>query len=164
MGERRRHYKAPGVKFMRSRPAFAAAVLFAILSLAAAPASAQYFRTLSCQFTSGTTGRFDTDWDVKSANDRIDFSIEGIDMAQAKAKIVSAFGMTNVLLFRGNNSLNFLELMPDGNQAFTSVFFSANRAGKQKGSADWYPAVHSRHMMIGNYPVVSHYRGFCQAN
>jgi hypothetical protein len=67
-------------------------------------------------------------------------------------------------LFRGNNSLNFLELMTDGNQAFTTVFFSANRAGKQKGSLDWFPAVHSRHMMIGSYPVVSHYRGYCQGN
>ena len=157
-------YKARGVEFMRFRPASAAAVLFAILFFDAVPASAQTFRTLSCQFTSGTTGRFDTDWDVKVATDRLDFTIEGIDTVQARAKIVSAFGMTSVLLFRGNNSLNFLELMPDGNQAFTSVFFSANRAGKQVGSRDWFPAVHSRHMMIGNYPVVSHYRGYCQGN
>ena len=149
---------------MRFRPALAAAVLFAILLLEAVPASAETFRSLGCQFTSGTTGRFDTDWDVKVATDRVDFSIEGIDTVQAKAKIVSAFGMSNVLLFRGNNSLNFLELMPDGNQAFTSVFFSANRAGKETGSRDWFPAVHSRHMMIGNYPVVSHYRGYCHAN
>ena len=148
---------------MGFRTAFAAAALLAIF-LEAAPASAQTFRSLKCQFTAGTTGRFDTDWDVKSAGDRVDFTVENIDMAQAKAKIVNAFGMTNVLLFRGNNSLNFLELMTDGNQAFTSVFFSANRAGKQKGSLDWYPAVHSRHMMIGNYPVVSHYRGYCQGN
>ena len=146
------------------RPAFAAAVLFAILLFDAVPGSAQSVRTLSCQFTAGTTGRFDTEWDVKGANDRIDFTIDSIDTVQARAKIVSAFGMTSVLLFRGNNSFNFLELMTDGNQAFTSVFFSVNRAGKQKGSLDWYPAVHSRHMMIGNYPVVSHYRGYCQGN
>jgi hypothetical protein len=149
---------------MRFRPASAAAVLFAILLVEAMPASAETFRSLGCQFTSGTTGRFDTDWDVKVASDRIDFTIEGIDTVQARAKIVSAFGMSNVLLFRGNNSLNFLELMPDGNQAFTSVFFSANRAGKEVNSRDWFPAVHSRHMMIGNYPVVSHYRGYCHGN
>jgi hypothetical protein len=149
---------------MRFRPASAAAVLFAILLFDAVPASTETFRSLGCQFTSGTTGRFDTDWDVKVASDRIDFSIEGIDTVQARAKIVSAFGMSNVLLFRGNNSLNFLELMPDGNQAFTTVFFSANRAGSEVGSRDWFPAVHSRHMMIGNYPVVSHYRGYCHAN
>jgi hypothetical protein len=149
---------------MRFKPALAAAVLFTILFPGAVPASAQVFRSLTCQFTTGTTGRFDTDWDVKVASDRIDFNIEGIDTAQAKAKIVSAFGMSSVLLFRGNNSLNFLELMPDGNQAFTSVFFSANRAGKEVGSRDWFPAVHSRHMMIGNYPVVSHYRGYCHGN
>ena len=114
---------------MRFRPASAAAILFAILLFDAAPAFAQSFKTFKCQFTSGTTGRFDTDWDVKSASDRLDFTIEGIDTTQARAKIVGAFGMTSVLLFRGNNSLNFLELMTDGNQAFTSVFFSANRAG-----------------------------------
>ena len=139
---------------MGFRPAVAAAALFVILVSDASPASAQTFRSLNCQFTTGTTGRFDTEWDVKSAGDRIDFTVENIDTAQAKAKIVNAFGMTNVLLFRGNNSLNFLELMPDGNQAFTSVFFSANRAGKQKGSLDWYPAVHSRHMMIGNLSLI----------
>ncbi len=149
---------------MRFIPASAAAVLLAILVFDAAPASAQSFRSFKCQFTAGTSGRFDTDWDVKVASDRIDFTIEGVDTVQARAKIVSAFGMTNVLLFRGNNSLNFLELMTDGNQAFTTVFFSANRAGRQKGSLDWFPAVHSRHMMIGNYPVVSHYRGYCQGN
>jgi len=149
---------------MRLRPATAAAALLTIAFFATVPAVAQSYRSFTCQFTSGTTGRFDTDWDVKSANDRVDFTIEGIDTAQAKAKIVSAFGMTNVLLFRGNNSLNFLELMPDGNQAFTSVFFSANRAGRQQGSLNWFPAAHSRHMMIGNFPVVSHYRGYCQGN
>ena len=95
---------------MRFRPASAAAVLFAILLIDAAPASAQSFRSLGCQFTSGTTGRFDTDWDVKVASDRIDFTIEGIDMAQSRAKIVSAFGMSSVLLFRGSNSLNFRPL------------------------------------------------------
>ena len=158
------NYKARGVEYMRFRPASAAAVLFAILLFDALPASAQSFRTFRCQFASGTSGRFDNDWDVKAASDRIDFTIEGIDTVQARAKIVSAFGMTNVLLFRGNNSLNFLELMPDGNQAFTTVFFGASRAGKQEGSRDWFPAVHSRHMMIGNYPVVSHYRGYCQGN
>jgi len=148
----------------RPRKLACAAVLFAILLFDALPASAQSFRTFRCQFASGTSGRFDNDWDVKVASDRIDFTIEGIDTGQARAKIVSAFGMTNVLLFRGNNSLNFLELMPDGNQAFTTVFFSASRAGRQEGSRDWFPAVHSRHMMIGNYPVVSHYRGYCQGN
>jgi hypothetical protein len=148
----------------RLRKLAGAAVLLAIVFPAVKPAFAQSFRTFNCQFTSGTTGRFDTDWDVKGASDRVDFTIEGIDTVQAKAKIVSAFGMSSVLLFRGNHSLNFLELMPDGNQAFTSVFFSANRAGKQQGSLNWYPAVHSRHMMIGNFPVVSHYRGYCQGN
>src|SRR5712692_4875088 len=117
---------------MRFMPASAAAILLAIIVFNAAPASAQPFRSFKCQFTAGTTGRFDTDWDVKVASDRIDFTIEGVDTAQARAKIVSAFGMTNVLLFRGNNSLNFLELMTDGNQVFTTVFFSANRAGRQK--------------------------------
>jgi len=149
---------------MQLRPALAAAVLLASLFMPPAPAEAQTYRSFTCQFTSGTTGRFDTDWDVKNATDRVDFTIEGVDTTQARAKVVSAFGMTNVLLFRGNNSLNFLELMSDGNQAFTTVFFSASRAGRAKGSLDWFPAVHSRHMMIGNYPVVSHYRGYCQGN
>jgi hypothetical protein len=150
--------------FKQSRPAFAVAALFVFFFLSPASSEAQNFRSFTCQFTAGTSGRFDTDWDVKNATDRIDFTIEGIDTAQARAKVVSAFGMTNVLLFRGNNSLNFLELMTDGNQAFTTVFFSASRAGSKKGSLDWFPAVHSRHMMIGNYPVVSHYRGYCQGN
>jgi hypothetical protein len=128
-----------------------------------APAAAQTgFRTLTCQFTSGTTARFDNDWDVKAASDRIEFSFEGIDTAQAKAKIVSPFGMSDVLLFRGNNSLNFLEIMPDGNQAFTTVFFSHSRAGKDRAGNGWFPAAHSRHMMIGRNPVISHYRGYCQ--
>jgi hypothetical protein len=127
------------------------------------PAAAQpSFRTLTCQFTSGTSARFDNDWDVKAASDRIEFSFEGIDTTRAKAKIVSPFGMSDVLLFRGNNSLNFLEIMPDGNQAFTTVFFSHLRAGKDRSGGGWYPAAHSRHMMIGRSPVVSHYRGYCQ--
>jgi hypothetical protein len=128
-----------------------------------APASAQTnFRTLTCQFTSGTSARFDNEWDVKSASDRIEFSFEGIDTTRAKAKIVSPFGMNDVLLFRGNNSLNFLEIMPDGNQAFTTVFFSHTRAGKDRSGGGWFPAAHSRHMLIGRSPVVSHYRGYCQ--
>ena len=139
-------------------------VLAALCAVASvAPASAQTnFRTLTCQFTSGTSARFDNEWDVKSASDRIEFSFEGIDTTRAKAKIVSPFGMNDVLLFRGNNSLNFLEIMPDGNQAFTTVFFSHTRAGKDRSGGGWFPAAHSRHMLIGRSPVVSHYRGYCQ--
>jgi hypothetical protein len=54
--------------------------------------------------------------------------------------------------------------MPDGNQAFTTVFFSHVRQGKKLTGASWYPAAHSRHMMIGRNPVISHYRGYCQPN
>ena len=139
---------------------FLMATLFEIIS-----ANAQTdFRTLNCQFPGGTTARFDKEWDAKAAADKLNFSFENINLAQAKARVVGPFGMTNVLLFRGNNSLNFLEIMPDGNQAFTTVFFSYQREGRQKGMAVWYPAVHSRHMMIGSSPVVSHLRGFCQPN
>ncbi len=135
----------------------------ALLAGAASPARAQSnFTTLMCQFASGTSARFDADWDVKAASDRLSFTFEGIDATRAKARIVSPFGMSEVLLFKGNNSLNFLEIMPDGNQAFTTVFFSHRRDGKDtKTGSFWYPAAHSRHMMIGRNPVVSHYRGYC---
>lgn len=138
----------------------------AFLSL---PAFAQFqprFTSLLCQFSSGTSARFDVDWDVKAASDKLTFTFEGIDAARAKAKIVSPFGMSEVLLFKGNNSMNFLEIMPDGNQAFTTVFFSHSREGNKRNSglAAWYPAAHSRHMMIGRNPVISHYRGYCQPN
>jgi hypothetical protein len=144
-----------------------ATVLAAALALPASPALAQFqqrFTSLSCQFASGTSARFDREWDVKAASDKLNFTFEGIDSARAKAKIVSPFGMSEVLLFKGNNSLNFLEIMPDGNQAFTTVFFSHSREGKDKAGASWYPAAHSRHMMIGKSPVISHYRGYCQPN
>jgi hypothetical protein len=38
------------------------------------------------------------------------------------------------------------------------------RQGKKLTGASWYPAAHSRHMMIGRNPVISHYRGYCQPN
>src|SRR5689334_15918553 len=98
--------------------AVSAAAMTAFLSL---PAFAQFqprFTSLQCQFSSGTSARFDVEWDVKAASDKLTFTFEGIDAARAKAKIVSPFGMSEVLLFKGNNSLNFLEIMPDGNQAF----------------------------------------------
>ncbi len=142
----------------------AAAVLAAANSLASSAHAQWTLHTLSCQFASGTSARFDTEWDVRPASDKLQFTFEGIDTAKAKAKIVSPFGMSEVLLFKGNNSLNFLEIMPDGNQAFTTVFFSHSRDGKDKAGAPWYPAAHSRHMMIGRNPVVSHYRGYCQPN
>jgi CTP:molybdopterin cytidylyltransferase MocA len=154
------------MKRRKSTVALIAAILPA--ALLAPPVRAQQsqsnFRTLTCQFTSGTSARFDTEWDVKAASDKLNFTFEGIDAARAKAKIVSPFGMSEVLLFKGNNSLNFLEVMPDGNQAFTTVFFSHAREGSKRSSglAVWYPAAHSRHMMIGRNPVISHYRGYCQ--
>jgi hypothetical protein len=148
----------------KSKAGLAPAVFFlALTAFFASPARAQpNFQTLSCQFSSGTSARFDTEWDVRAASDKLTFTFEGIDTAHAKARIVSPFGMSNVLLFKGNNSLNFLEIMPDGNQAFTTVFFSHTREGKDKSGASWYPAAHSRHMMIGRNPVISHYRGYCQ--
>ncbi len=152
----------------RGKGKLTAAVIVAAAALAAMPAFAQFqqkFTSLNCQFSSGTSARFDVEWDVKAASDKLNFTFEGIDIGRAKAKIVSPFGMSEVLLFKGNNSLNFLEIMPDGNQAFTTVFFSHMREGKgQGGSSSWYPAAHSRHMMIGRNPVISHYRGYCQPN
>jgi hypothetical protein len=139
----------------------AATAIFDIIVSASAQTD---FRTLNCQFRGGTSAKFDKDWDVKAAADKLNLTFENIDLAQAKARVVGPFGMTNVLLFRGNGSLNFLEIMSDGNQTFTTVFFSYQREGKQRGAAVWYPAVHSRHMMIGSNPVVSHLRGFCQPN
>jgi hypothetical protein len=146
-----------------------AAAMMAAMACLILPAMAQFqprFTSLQCQFSSGTSARFDVDWDVKAASDKLNFTFEGIDAARAKAKIVSPFGMSEVLLFKGNNSLNFLEIMPDGNQAFTTVFFSHAREGNKRNSglAAWYPAAHSRHMMIGRNPVISHYRGYCQPN
>lgn len=146
-------------KLVKAAAIAATAVLFSL------PAFAQFqprFTTLQCQFSSGTSARFDVEWDVKAASDKLTFTFEGIDAAHAKAKIVSPFGMSEVLLFKGNNSLNFLEIMPDGNQAFTTVFFSHTRAGKDRSGGGWFPAAHSRHMLIGRSPVVSHYRGYCQ--
>lgn len=147
--------------FLRVATVCAAAMFFA------SPIRAQLssnFRTLTCQFTSGTSARFDVEWDVKAASDKLNFTFENIDTQRAKARIVSPFGMSEVLLFKGNNSLNFLEVMPDGNQAFTTVFFSHSREGSKQSSglSPWYPAAHSRHMMIGRNPVISHYRGYCQ--
>ena len=146
-----------------------AAAVATVTAFLSWPAAAQFqpkFTSLNCQFSSGTSARFDVEWDVKAASDKLTFTFEGIDAARAKAKIVSPFGMSDVLLFKGNNSLNFLEIMPDGNQAFTTVFFSHAREGNKKNSgfAMWYPAAHSRHMMIGKNPVISHYRGYCQPN
>ena len=152
------------------RKAALALLLSAVLVAAASYAPPVYaqsrFSSLHCEFSSGTSARFDKDWDVRAASDKLDFTFEGIDMQHAKARIVSPFGMSEVLLFKGNNSLNFLEIMPDGNQAFTTVFFSHAREGNKKNSglAMWYPAAHSRHMMIGHNPVISHYRGYCQPN
>jgi hypothetical protein len=148
-------------KLVKAAAIAATAVFFSL------PAFAQFqprFTSLQCQFSSGTSARFDVEWDVKAASDKLTFTFEGIDAARAKAKIVSPFGMSEVLLFKGNNSLNFLEIMPDGNQAFTTVFFSHSREGNKRNSglASWYPAAHSRHMMIGRNPVISHYRGYCQ--
>jgi len=140
------------------------ALLFAAAPFAPPARAQSNFQTLHCEFSSGTSARFDRDWDVRSASDKLSFTFEGIDTQRAKARIVSPFGMSEVLLFKGGNSLNFLEIMPDGNQAFTTVFFTHSRDGKTKGAAPWYPAAHSRHMLIGRTPVVSHYRGYCQPN
>jgi len=122
-----------------------AAAVATVTAFLSWPAAAQFqpkFTSLNCQFSSGTSARFDVEWDVKAASDKLTFTFEGIDAARAKAKIVSPFGMSDVLLFKGNNSLNFLEIMPDGNQAFTTVFFSHAREGNKKNSglAMWYPA------------------------
>ncbi len=153
--------KRQSVNVLRVTAVCAAAIFLAL------PARAQLranFTTLNCQFTSGTSARFDVEWDVKAASDKLTFTFEGIDSQRAKARIVSPFGMSEVLLFKGNNSMNFLEIMPDGNQAFTTVFFSHSREGNKQNSglSPWYPAAHSRHMMIGRNPVISHYRGYCQ--
>ena len=92
-----------------------------------------------------------------AGDDTFQFTIEALDPAARRARVVGASGSADVSAFLTGTGWNVIEQTPIGNFILTTVFASGR-------TGELYPAVHSRHLGdVGAPPSPSQYFGSCEA-
>jgi len=115
-------------------------------------------KVLSCAFTGGAAGTYESgDFSSKPPHP-LDFTIENIDLEQQSATLKTEpdgkVGKLSVI--RAINANHFLEVVNEGFLNLTTVYDLDPKTGK-------FPAVHSRHFGLFGQPVFGQYTGFCTA-
>jgi hypothetical protein len=141
-----------------------------LAALAVAPASAQQadraaaastplssVQALRCTFTLYVAAHWvDGEPEAVAGDDQFSFSIETIDRAARRARIVAATASTAATAFFSDTGLNVIEQTPLGNFILTTVFASGR-------TGDRFMAVHSRHLGdLSAPPSPSQYFGSCE--
>jgi hypothetical protein len=114
-------------------------------------------QALRCTFTLYVAAHWENgEPQAVAGDDQFSFSIEEIDVAGRRARVVGAAGAANVSAFVTGTGLNVIEQTPIGNFILTTVFASG-RAGER------FVAVHSRHLGdVAAPPGPSQYYGSCE--
>jgi hypothetical protein len=81
--------------------------------------------------------------------------IDNIDLTAGRARMVGNVGASNVTATATDSGILFVERTLAGNFVVTTVFAT-------DFLAPWYPAVQSRHVLMGDEPMPSQYYGKCR--
>ena len=103
------------------------------------PSSLPSAKALKCLFTAMSAGDWNADNGIaatKPANLAISF--EDIDVEEGSARVVGAFGPSDIVARLSGNTLHFMQSFREGPIYLTTIFPSAVRPGLLK-------AVHTRH-------------------
>ncbi len=84
----------------------------------------------------------------------MDIIFDNINIKESSGRIIGSNGGANLMVFKVENKLHFLEFTKTGNLATTSITIDKD--------AENYQAIHSRNMSINNQIVPSQYSGYCK--
>jgi hypothetical protein len=114
-------------------------------------------KALRCTFTLYVAARWENgEPQAVAGDDQFLFTIEAIDVAARRARVVGATASASVSAFVTGTGLNVIEQTPIGNFILTTVFANG-RAGER------FVAVHSRHLGdVSAPPGPSQYYGSCE--
>jgi hypothetical protein len=80
---------------------------------------------------------------------------DNIDLTEGTARLAGNIGASDVTTSASESGLWFIERTPSGNFNLVTVFTTSTMAPE-------YPAVMSRHVVIGGEPLPSQYYGTCR--
>jgi hypothetical protein len=118
-------------------------------------------RSLRCEFDRGHAASWNTDTyelvikEGTFSDPPTPLVFDNIDLTEGTARFVGNIGASDVTASASESGLWFLERTPAGNFNLVTVFATSTMAPE-------YPAVMSRHVVVGDEPVPSQYYGTCR--
>jgi hypothetical protein len=116
---------------------------------------------VKCSFGSGILTEFDSGEArsiIQTSGDLNDLVFDQINSDSNKAKRIGNSGAVDVTVFRGTETVNFLETTASGNLTLTAIYRMENLS-----SRGFAFAVHTRHFAVGNHFIPSQYWGSCRS-
>jgi hypothetical protein len=132
------------------------ATLSLLALLAAGPAAADDPKSYACRFVEGVTHVYDKGQFAQEKAATLSFGIAAIDTRAQTAALQTDRGTGQLRVVRAVNALHFLEVATEGFLNVTTIYDKDEANGS-------YPAVHSRHFGVLGQPIITQYRGFCDA-
>lgn len=133
-----------------------------VLSAIGSPAIAELPAALTCSFGDGGAWAFEKGKFASKPVEKLAIVIRDIDRNQMLAKLERAAdqggGGSPLRMVQASDAYHFIEVGVEGFLNLTTVY---ERPDGQTGET--FPAVHSRHVAVLGEPLVSQYRGACQA-
>ena len=110
---------------------------------------------LACTFLDGGAWSYEKGAFAQKPVDKFAFVVHDIDRTAMSAKLERKDGLAVLRMVQAVDALHFIEVGVEGYLNLTTVY--------EKQPNGQHPAVHSRHVAVLGEPLVSQYRGTCQA-
>lgn len=110
---------------------------------------------ITCTFLDGGAWSFEKGTFASKPVDKYVFSVRDIDRTTMTARIERKDGLAMLRMVQAVDALHFIEVGVEGYLNLTTVY--------EQQPDGTHPAVHSRHVAVLGEPLVSQYRGTCQA-
>jgi hypothetical protein len=132
------------------------ALAWLALSASLSPSLADEPKAFACTFAEGLTHSYDKGAFVAEKASPLAFGLDAIDARAQTAELKTRGGTGHLRIVQAVNAMHFLEVVTEGFLHVTTVYDKDEAKGA-------YPAVHSRHFGLFGQPLVTQYRGFCEA-
>jgi len=116
----------------------------------ATAAEAPMPKSLKCEFTSGVFHAWGEETKINS--DKLEMVFDSIDAKARTARIIGNAGAEDVAVILTPDHLSFMEITGAGNINLTTVYLSPSELR----------AVHSRHVGLDGWPLLSQSYGICR--
>ena len=110
---------------------------------------------LACAFLDGGAWSYEKGAFAQKPVDKYAFTVRDIDRTAMTARIERKDGLALLRMVQAVDALHFIEVGVEGYLNLTTVY--------ERQANGEHPAVHSRHVAVLGEPLVSQYRGTCQA-
>ena len=132
-------------------------IILALVMLVTWPVAAKQGppKAFKCLFTSSVAAEDNGKGLASEPTGPMAFTLASVDIKAKTAQLIGNAGADKVTVLTGDHGLHFMNLTGTDNFIVTTVFASTDANGK-------FHSVHSRHVSLGDKPIVSQYYGSCE--